>query len=174
MLQTTVVGFVGNAAETKNQDGREFTTFRVAHNDDWTDANGTRHTNVIWVDCIMNGRPKVAEFIRQGTQVIVTGSTSVRTYSSQKDRCIKAGITINVSKVELLGGKTDEVPSRLYDSNGAEVQVTKHYWCQMTDCTLMTPRGAQFNVNDKGFITPIVEQAKEPDYGAGEDAKAFT
>lgn len=173
MLQTTIVGFVGAAAQTQSKDGREFTTFRVAHNDDWTDQAGNRHTNVMWVDCILNGRPKVADFLKQGTQVVVSGATSVRTYSSAKDRCIKAGLTIRADKVELLGGKSDEVPSRLYDSDGAEVQVTKHFWCEKQSCTLVTPRGAQFNVNDKGFITPVVEQPAESDYGAGENAKAF-
>lgn len=173
MLQTTVIGYVGAAAETQNKDGREFTTFRVAHNDDWTDAAGTKHTNVVWVDCILNGRPKVADFIKQGTQVIAVGRTSLRTYSSQKDRCIKAGLTINVTQVELLGGKSDDVPSRLYDSDGAEVQVTKHYWCDKKDVQLMSLRGDQYNVNKKGFITPVVTQPNESDYGNAPDAKTF-
>ena len=173
MLQTTVIGYVGAAAETQNKDGREFTTFRVAHNDDWTDANGNRHTNVVWVDCILNGRPKVAEFIKQGTQVVVSGNTKLRTYSSQKDRCIKAGLTIQVAQIELIGGRADDVPSRLYDTDGAEVQVTKHYWCEKTSTQLKTVRGELFNVNDKGFITPVVTQPSEPEYGNTENAKTF-
>ena len=40
MLQTTVIGNVGADAQVNNKDGREFVTFRVAHNDTWTDQAG--------------------------------------------------------------------------------------------------------------------------------------
>ena len=43
MLIATLVGNVGADAQKKTADGRNFTTFRVAHNDDWTDQSGQRH-----------------------------------------------------------------------------------------------------------------------------------
>lgn len=60
--------------------------------------------------------------------VFVSGSTSLRVYSSAKERCMKAGMTINVRQVELLGGKTDEIPNILFDATtGVQLSVKKFY-----------------------------------------------
>lgn len=161
MLQSTVIGNVGADAQVNNKDGREFVTFRVAHNDSWTDAAGQQHSNVIWVDCIMNGHPKVAEFIKAGTQVVCIGRTSLRVYSSQKDRCMKAGLTINVESIQLLGGVTDEVPRRLYDQNGVQHDVRKWYLTDVKSCVLLSQRGDRFEVDKKGWVQPMTDEPQE-------------
>lgn len=128
MLQVTCIGHLGSDAEFKQSNGREFTTFRVAHTDKWTDDAGQVHENTTWVDCIMNGKPNVIEYLRKGQMVFISGSCTLRVYSSAKDRCMKAGMQINVRQVELLGGKTDEIPSTLYNAtNGEQVAVKKWY-----------------------------------------------
>ena len=154
MLQTTVIGNVGADAQFNSKDGRDFVTFRVAHNDVWTDQAGQQHSSTIWVDCIMNGKPKVAEFIKAGTQVFVSGRTSVRVYSSEKDRCMKAGITINVDSVQLLGGINDEVPRRLYDDHGAQHDVKKWYLTDVKSTTLKNVKGDVFKVDANGWVSP--------------------
>lgn len=159
MLQTTIVGYIGADCKFQSHDGKDFVTFRVSHNDSWTDAKGQERTVSVWVDCIMNGRPKVADYLKKGTQVICQGTTSLRVYSSQKDRCMKAGMTINVNRIELLGGKTDAVPSRLYDASGVEHLVVKMYLTDTKSCQLMSQNGAQFDVDKKGFVLP----AETPD-----------
>ena len=168
MLQTTIVGYIGADCEFKSHDGKDFVTFRVSHNDSWTDAAGQQHTNSVWVDCIMNGRPKVADFLKKGTQVICQGTTSLRVYSSQKDHCMKAGMTINVSRIELLGGKTDAVPSRLY--NGVEHLVVRLYLTDARSCQLMSQNGAQFDVDKKGFVLPV--QTPDEQTTQADDTKA--
>ncbi|MDT3387160.1 MAG: single-stranded DNA-binding protein, partial [Bacteroidota bacterium] len=110
MLQATLIGNLGANCQKKEQDGHKFTTFRVANNDSWTDDNGETHNETDWVDCIMNDHPKVADYLLAGTSVFVQGTIKKRVYSSKKDRCMKAGLTIRVSRIELLGGKRDEVP----------------------------------------------------------------
>ena len=154
MLQTTVIGNVGADAQFLSKDGRDFVTFRVAHNDVWTDQAGQQHSSTIWVDCIMNGKPKVADFIKAGTQVFISGRTSVRVYSSEKDRCMKAGITINVDSVQLLGGINDEVPRRLYDINGAQHDVKKRYLTDVKSTTLKNVKGDEFMVDPNGWVSP--------------------
>lgn len=156
----TIIGNVGHAAETKNKDGQEFTTFRVAVNDSWTDANGTKHDNTQWIDCIMNGKPAVTQYLQQGTSVAVIGRPKYRIYSSEKDRCMKAGVTLNVIQVELLGGSTDAVPRRLYTMDGRMVDTQKYYWCTENNAQLVDQRGRHFVTNEAGWIAAIDEKGQ--------------
>lgn len=129
MLQAMLIGHLGADAESKNTNGNEFITFRIANTDKWTDEAGQVHEQTTWVDCIMNGRPKVFEYLKKGQLVYVSGSVSLRVYSSAKDKCMKAGMTINVRQVELLGGKSDDVPAVLYTEDGQQqVNVGKFFY----------------------------------------------
>lgn len=167
MFQITAIGFIGGDAEVKSANGREFTTFRVAHSDKWTDESGVVHDNTTWIDCVMNGRPAVVDFLKRGQQVFVAGSASLRVYSSAKDRCMKAGCQVNVRSVELLGGRGDDVPAKLYDANdGHEVSVVKYF--QSPDLVrdkkgvewypLVSRSGDRFVCDRNGWITRFNEQ----------------
>lgn len=167
MFQTIVIGNLGADAEVKSVNGKEFTTFRVAHSDRWKDEQGQSHENTQWIDCAMSGRPNVVEYLRKGTMVYVSGSAQLRTYSSQKDRCIKAGITINVRSIELIGGKPDPVPSRLYRGDtGEQVDVSKLYHApslvrEETDqefIALLSSSQEQFIADRQGWVYPFKEQ----------------
>lgn len=128
MLHSTCIGHLGSDAEVKNENGREFTTFRIANTDRWTDAAGVAHEETQWVDCVISGKPNVVQYLKRGQRVYVSGNSRTRVYSSAKDRCMKAGLTINVRSVELIGGKSDDIPSVLFDANtGAQVAVQKWF-----------------------------------------------
>lgn len=176
MLQITAIGHVGSDAEKKDQNGKKFTTFRIAHNDTWTDDAGNAHSNTMWIDCILNDHPKVAEFIKTGTQVAVTGSVSLRVYSSQKDRCMKAGLTIKVRNIELLGGSTDAVPSRLYTNDGVQIDVMKFYNANVANAQLMSQRGQQFKTDEYGWVSEVKDDntATPADNGTPEPTAAAT
>lgn len=161
MLNVTLVGKLGTDAQKQSKDGRNFTTFRVAHNDDWTDQAGQRHSSVIWVDCIMNDHPKVADYLKQGTLVCVTGSVKLRVFSSEKERCMKAGMQINVQRIELLGGSSDDVPRRLYDKDGVQHDVKKYYLTDVKDAVLVSQHGQRFTVDNKGWCRPDATQPSD-------------
>lgn len=160
MLQAILVGNLGADAQVQNSNGSEFVSFRVAHNDRWKDDNGQVHDQTYWVDCTLNGRPAVLEYLRAGTQVFVMGTLSARVYSSAKDRCMKAGLSIRVQRVELLGGQTDIIPRQLVDESGALHDVTKYFHTDVTGCVLSSTRGQQFAVDDNGWVVPY-EQAQQ-------------
>lgn len=162
MLQVIVIGNVGADAEKKNLNGSEFTTFRVAHNDRWKDQEGREHNNTVWVDCTLNGHPAVADYIKAGTQLAVIGTANLRVYSSAKDRCMKAGLQVSVRSVELLGGVTDAVPSRLYDNNGVQHDVQKFYHTDIANTNLMSLRGALFVTDANGWVSAAPQQKAEP------------
>ena len=164
MLQVQSIGHIGGDAEVKTTNGKEFTTFRIAHSDRWTDESGQVHESTTWVDCIMNGKPAVLEWLKKGQLVFVTGACTLRVYPSAKDRCMKPGLTINVRSLELLGGKSDEVPSVLYDATtGAQVDVQK--WFQAPSLVrsekdaewipLVSRNQSRFVADRNGWVQPF-------------------
>lgn len=128
MLQAIAIGHIGRDAECKSANGREFTTFRIAHTDRWTDDAQQVHEETTWIDVIINGRPNVLPYLRKGQQVFVSGNMSVRVYSSAKDRCMKAGMTINARQIELLGSKGDDIPAQLFDANSGAIHEVKKWF----------------------------------------------
>lgn len=168
MLQVTLIGNLGGNAEVKVADGREFVTFRVAHNEAYTNSDGIKVERVQWIDCTMNcnnGRPAVLPYLVAGTQVCVIGTMSTRVYSSEKDRCYKAGVTIHIQKIELLGDAGDTIPRRLYDSNGAMLEVHKFYHVDTKENELRDQRERVYVIDNNGWVSPKPEE--------NEDAPAF-
>lgn len=179
MLQVTLIGNLGGNAEVKVADGREFVTFRVAHNESYTDAQGNKVDKTQWIDCTMNctnGRPGILPYLVAGTMVCVMGSLSTRVYSSEKDRCMKAGVTIHIQRIELLGGQSDMIPRRLYDEDGVQVDVVKYYRVNKKICSLMDTKGRVFAVDKNGWVTLIRDSntnAETTNENADGEAKVF-
>lgn len=166
MLQTTIIGHIGNDAECKEYNGKEFTTFRVAHSEKWTDADGKTHEQTTWVDCVMNGKPAVLPYLTKGTLVYCSGSTELRVYSSPKDKCMKAGLTIKVRTCELVGARPDAVPAYLYRAdNGEQVRISKHFFAlslirdekEPEWLALVSAQAKQFVCDRNGNVTPYEE-----------------
>ena len=164
MLHAIVIGNIGADAEIKVADGHKFLTFRVAHNDSYTDAQGNKVERTMWIDCTMNcdtGEPAVMPYLKGGTLVMVQGSFTTRVYSSAADRCMKAGVTIRVQRVELLGGSPDPVPRKIYDPDGEEHPVVKMYLTDIKGGMAYDTRGRAFDVDKKGWVTPHKDDAQD-------------
>lgn len=166
MFQSIVIGNLGANAEVKSVNGKEFVTFRVAHTDRWKDEKGQSHEQTQWIDCVMSGKPAIFDYLKKGSLVYVIGTSQLRVYSSQKDRCMKAGLTINVRNIELIGGKPDQVPSRLYKADtGEQVDVSKWYFAsslvreekEQEYIALLSSSQEQFVADRQGFIYPFKE-----------------
>lgn len=163
MFQVSAIGNIGSDAQVKMSDGNEFVTFRIAHSESWKDAEGNQHDDTQWIDCVVNGRPAVLEYLKKGVRVFVTGAARLRVYSSQKERCMKAGIQISVRQLELLGSKVDDVPAIIYDATtGAQVEVKKAYyvpnWQPLEDGGLspfVSRSGKRFAVDSNGYVFPF-------------------
>lgn len=161
MLIATLIGNLGANAEIKSADGREFVSFRVAHNDSYKSADGNRVESSMWVDCTMscsNGRPAVLPYLTKGTAVCVVGQVSTRVYSSEKDRCMKAGLKIHVQRVELIGAAGDNCPRRLYTKDGAMVDVLKYFHAETKETTLYDQRGNAYTIAEGGWVVPPTTQ----------------
>lgn len=167
MLQTTVIGHLGADAECKNANGKEFITFRVANTDKWTDEAGQTHETTTWVDCILSGKPKVFDFLKKGQLIYATGSVALRVYSSPKEKCMKAGLTINVNRIELLGGRSDDIPSVLFTEDGREqIHVAKYFYAPVAvdeegnskSRVLCSKSGERYVQDVQGWVTREVAQ----------------
>ena len=121
MLKCEIIGHLGADARVANENGKSFISFNVAHTDKWTDAQGMTHDQTQWVSCIINdATSKVLPFLRKGKQVFVRGNLSARVFSSEKQRAMVAGLTINVREVELVGAKVEDKPTEVSDQQNQE------------------------------------------------------
>lgn len=172
MIKVEVIGNLGADCEVKQSNGNKFGACRVAHTEKYTDAQGNVHESTIWIDIVIpDADNKVIPYLKAGVKVFVRGNASLRVYSSQKDRCMKAGLTINAREIELCGGSSDAVPRQLIDpADGALFNVTKCYWIDKPTkgmkknevYNLVDAKGNQFVMTSEGFVGPVhVESESE-------------
>lgn len=184
MLKVELIGNIGADVEIKDYQGNKFATFRVAHSSKYKDAQGNETESTTWVDVTLNDtESKVIPFLKQGVKVFVRGNASLRVYSSPKDKMMKAGLQVSAWEIELCGGQSDDVPRQLVDpSNGALVDVTKHYWCNLSTegmkadeyKELFDKKGHSYMMNYGGFVVPSAEgsQAEQDAEQAGTQAES--
>lgn len=163
MLKSILIGNLGADAEVRSANGREFVSFRVAHSWNFTASDGTVNSGTIWVDCIGNNLKGVLEYLKKGTQVYVEGNVSLRVYSSKIDRCMKAGLTINVDTLQLIGTKPDAVPRQVINPDDGTIHAVSRKY-MVTDMNGSVPpneykemvdeHGNLYSLDTLGFIQP--------------------
>jgi single-strand DNA-binding protein len=121
MIKLQVIGHLGKDALVNTVNGKNVINFTVAHSERFKDAQGNQKDRTTWVDCsYWTDRTAVAPYLKKGTQVYVDGQPDVRAYTTQDGRQ-GATLTLRVSSVQLLGGKSGE------GNNGSEGGGTNQY-----------------------------------------------
>lgn len=171
MFRAEIIGNLGADASVMESNGSKFVTMRIAHTDAYKDEQGNKHEKTVWVDATMNdAESKLLPYLKQGVKVFVRGNASLRVYSSPKDRCMKAGVTLSVREIELVGGSSDDVPRQLIDpATGMLYESQKYYWINRDNkdmkkddvMQLVDTRGNQYLMNKAGFVS--VPQAENVD-----------
>lgn len=110
MLRIEMIGNLGADAEVKDNNGRKFISFRVAHTDKWKDpASGQEHVSTVWASCALNGDGgKVLQYLKKGIKVFLRGSMSMNIYSSPKTHQMECGLNISVWELELCSSQQQE------------------------------------------------------------------
>ena len=180
MLKVELIGNLGADVDFKESNGSKFATFRVADTSKFKDGEGKEKVITNWIDCTMsNVESKVLPFLKAGVKVFVRGNANLRVYSSKKDRCMKAGLQVAVTEVELCGGNSDAVARQVIDpSDGTIHDVTKYYWCDVQTKgmkkddikALIDARGNQYLMNSQGFVAPVPVENDD----AGEQTQSET
>ena len=179
MLKLSIIGNLGADAEVRKDQGREFVSMSIAHTEKRRGEDGAEREVTTWVSATLNGDGgNLLPFLKKGTKVFAYGDCDVRTFHSEKDRCIKAGLKLFIRNIELVGGSSDDVPRDLYDIDGVAHRVTKHYYCQdVKSQSLFDRSGSEFLVDAAGWVgRPQVAAAHDPADGqaTAEHAQADT
>lgn len=155
MLKLEVIGNLGSNAEVKVENGRPFVSMSIAHTTSRVDGNGTRHESTIWVSATLNGDGgQLLKYLVKGAKVRVYGDASVRTYHSEKQRALVAGLNVYARDIDLLPSNVDPVPRVLYDTDGVENPIGKFYLSAKKNCVLYSQSGQRFIADKKGWVTP--------------------
>jgi single-strand DNA-binding protein len=108
MIKLQVIGNLGKDAITNTVNERSVINFNVAHTEKYRDASGQQKERTTWVECAYwTDRTAVAPYLKKGTQVYVEGTPEVRTYT-KNDGSFGASLTVRVTSVQLLGGRTQD------------------------------------------------------------------
>lgn len=111
---TIVCGHLGRDAEIRTlEGGRVATSFPVAYTESWKDHAGVKQERTTWFNCsyFTATTPGVAEYLRKGSQIIVTGRVSARAYLDSRQQPA-ASLELNVSEIRLLSTpRRDEQPA---------------------------------------------------------------
>ena len=168
MFKIELIGNLGADAEVITKNGSSFVAMRVAHTNKYTQQDGTARESTDWVDVTMNNpESKVLPYLKQGVKIFVRGNASLRVYSSPKDRCMKAGLSVAASEIELCGGSSEAVPREVINpEDGSLYKVAKYYQCDYDTKgfkngdvkVLVDKNGQMFNVIKGGWIAPAVQE----------------
>lgn len=163
MFRVEIIGNLGADASVMESNGSKFVTLRIAHTDAYKDDAGNKHEKTVWIDATINdAETKLLPYLKQGVKVFVRGNANLRVYSSPKDRCMKAGCTVSVREIELVGGSSDEVPRQVIDpKTGMLFETQKYYWIGRDNkdlkkdevMTLVDSRGGEYVMNKQGFVS---------------------
>lgn len=122
MMKMEVIGHLGADVEVVEIDGSKFATCRVAHTDKYKGKDGTPIVSTQWVEVSVRHDAPIVPYLKKGTLLYVRGDVRLRVYSSEKDRCYKAGVRIFATETQLLGGgKQDEQSQLQKDINHGKV-----------------------------------------------------
>ena len=166
MNKLEVIGNLGADAEVKVENGKKFVSLSIADTRRRKKADGTTEEKTMWVSATINGDGgELMKYLVKGVKVWASGDMEVRTYHSEKQRCLVAGVKMFVRDIQLISTNVDDVPRDLYDEDGVAHRVTKHFYCDTAKKKQLYNRtGECFNVDKQGWVAKVVEQdAVNPD-----------
>lgn len=163
MFKIEIIGNLGADAEFHSENGNEFVTFKVAHNDRRQTADGQQKEEIMWFSCSLNGKNEnLLPHLKKGTCVFVRGDARLKQYHSEKQHRLIPGCDCFVREVQLVGGKVDPVPTRLYDTYGVEHVVSKLFYAPEYKGTELYDRNGQpYKVLEGGWIVPPSYQMED-------------
>lgn len=167
MFKIEIIGNLGSDATLRDEGGRKFLTFKVAHTDKFEKSDGTKVEQTTWASCVTNEKlaEAVGRFLTKGRKVFVRGRASLQVYSSRIDRCMKAGVSVNVDELELLSSQGDAIPRELIEpTTGNVLSILKAFYVEPSlfeaagkPVGLIDKAGFSYRLDANGFVFPIAD-----------------
>lgn len=113
-LALTAIGYlVRDCSVTNKEGGNTAITFDLAVTTKYLDGNGVRNEETVYLDCTLWRKPdklKVAEYLKKGTLIEVSGRPTARGWKAKQSDEIKAGLKLRVDDLILLAGPNKKPP----------------------------------------------------------------
>lgn len=105
MIKTQIIGYIGNDAIINEVNGKNVINFSVAHSNSFTNTQGQKIENNIWVNCsYWVEKTSVADYLLKGKQVYVEGVPSLDVYRNRHGVTVPQ-LRLRVESIQLLSGK---------------------------------------------------------------------
>lgn len=170
MFKGQIIGNLGTDAELRVHNKNKFISFKVANSDKYAAQDGTEHETLQWISVTWNGDGgKLLQYLKKGVKVYVTGSLTIGTYSSPKERRILPDINLRADYIELCGGSSDEIPRRIVDAQGVLHDVFKAYYIdrkdipEKGDLQMMGEKSGSYIVDQYGFVHAVKPKQQPAD-----------
>lgn len=179
MIKIQVIGNLGADAQVYSENGSQFVKLSIADTERRTKSDGAVVEKTTWISATINGDGgKLLQYLTKGTKVYASGDARVKTFHSEKQRALVAGIDLFVRDIQLISVNRDEVPQDLYDVDGNAHKIGRYYYSpDVRNQPLYSRSGEEFQVSADGWVTRTqasVEQAAESAEQTSESADTTT
>lgn len=163
MNRLEVIGNLGADAELKTENGSKFVSLSIADTRRVKRQDGTYDEKTLWISATINGDGgNLLPYLVKGAKVSAIGEMDVRTYHSEKQRALVAGVKLFIRDISLISTNVDDVPRDLYDEDGVAHHVGKFYYCDTAKGkALFSRNGTNFVSDPNGWVTPAPAQVPQ-------------
>lgn len=154
MNKLEVIGNLGADAEVKIENGHKFVSMSIADSRRRKKDDGSYEEKTTWISATINGDGgELLKYLVKGAKVWAMGDMEVRTYHSEKQHALVAGVKMFIRDIQLISTNVDEVPRDLYDKDGVAHKVGKYYYCETAKGLQLYSRSNEvFTVNNEGWV----------------------
>lgn len=157
MIKMQIIGNLGADAQVYSENGSKFVKLSIADTVHHKKADGTTEEKTTWVSATINGDGgELVQYLTKGTKVYASGDARVKTFHSEKQRALVAGIDLFIRDIQLISVNREDVPRDLYDIEGNAHAITKWYYsAEVRNQPLYSRNGEEFIVDTNGWVRPV-------------------
>lgn len=157
MIKMQIIGNLGADAQVYSENGSKFVKLSIADTVHRKKADGTTEEKTTWVSATINGDGgELLKYLTKGTKVYASGDARVKTFHSEKQRALVAGIDLFIRDIQLISVNRDDVPHDLYDIEGNAHAISKWFYsAEVRNQPLYSRNGEEFTVDANGWVRAV-------------------
>lgn len=163
MIKMQIIGNLGADAQVYSENGSKFVKLSIADTVHRKKADGSTEEKTTWVSATINGDGgELIQYLKKGTKVYASGDARVKTFHSEKQRALVAGIDLFIRDIQLISVNRDDVPRDLYDIEGNAHAISKWFYsAEVRNQPLYSRNGEEFIVDPNGWVRPVQQDNGE-------------